>query len=204
MNWNELNSLWQKQETTAGGSPLVANIEGAFRAKQRKLARVLFWRDIREAVAGLFVAAVFGYVGYQMGRSGWPIGIAILMVLVMSAYFVRERFRARALMPAVDAPVIVYVDAEIAEQRHQRDLLMNVARWYVAPILGAAAIFSATVLTNAPVPPQAKLLAAAMTLAIYAGCAWATVALNRAAVRRVIDPRLHELESIKSSLQGAA
>ena len=51
----------------------------------------------------IFVAGVFAYTGWQMGKDGRPIGLAVMFMLGLTGFFVRERIRAHrrswALMP---------------------------------------------------------------------------------------------------------
>jgi hypothetical protein len=200
MNWDDLKSTWSGQDLPTWPAEKIAALEKAFGEKQRKLSRTLFWRDVREAVLGIFVAAIIARTGWKMGAQGWPVAFAVLLLLGLSGFFVRERIRARRLQPAVDAALLVRLDAEIAEWRRQHHLLSHVAGWYLAPILGAGAVFGATVLVHAPVPLVARLAAGAVMIVILAACGVATVWLNRRAVRRIVEPRLRELEAWRQNL----
>lgn len=200
MNFDDLKDVWNRQALPDWKSLDVAALEREFAAKQQKLARTLFWRDLREAAAGFFVAVVFGRVGWHMGRSGWPIAFAVLIVLGLSVFFLLERVRVRRQRLGADASLVARLDAEIAEQRRQRRLLSGVAVWYLGPIYLAAAIFMATTLAHAPVPMRARLISAGFMVLTFALTGWGVVWLNRRAVRRVIAPRLQELEQWRQSL----
>jgi hypothetical protein len=200
MNWNDLKTAWDNQSLLAGPGADLATLQDGFESKRRRLARILFWRDVREAAAGLFVAGVFAYVGWQMGRVGWPIALAVVLMLGLTVFFVRERFRAHQQKVGADASLVAKLEAEIAELRRQRGLLLNVGTWYLTPCMGAAAIVAATTLIHAPKPLAAKLAAGLIMLIFLALVSWGVWALNRWAVRKQIDPRLEELEKVHQSL----
>ena len=90
------------------------------------------------------------------------------------------------------------VEREYAELQRQHRLLSQVAGWYLGPSFLAGGIFGATVLGQAPAPVAAKWLVAALMLAVFALTGWAIVAVNRRAVRRVLEPRLRELEAMRA------
>jgi hypothetical protein len=196
MNWNDLKSAWAGQSLLSGPYADIAALRDEFEAKRRRLARVLFWRDVREAAAALFVAGVFAH----MGPVGWPTALAVVLMLGLAGFFVWERFRAHQQKVGADASLVAKLEAEIAELRRQRGLLLNVGTWYLAPCMGAAAIVAATALIHAPKPLAAKLAAGAIMLILLALVSWGVWALNRWAVRKCLDPRLEELKKLHQSL----
>ena len=146
MNWNEMKGVWQGQSGPALAAARLAELEREFTARQRKFARMRFWRDVSEAAAGVLVAAVMASVGWRMGAAGWPIGLAVLAILGLSAFFVRERVRARRAEAAPGAALRERVEREYAELQRQHWLLSRVAGWYLGPSFLAGGIFGATVL----------------------------------------------------------
>ena len=197
MNWDELKQVWGGQPMPAESGRDCVALEQEFAARHRKLRRTLFWRDLREAAAGVFVAAVFARVGWLMGRHGWPVAIAVLLMLALSGFFVWERVRARRAEPAPDAPLLVRLEAEIGELRRQHFLLSRVATWYFGPCVLAGAIFGGTVIAQAPTPAVVKVLAGGVMVTIFALSGWGVIAINRRAVRGTIEPRLQELEMLR-------
>jgi hypothetical protein len=200
MNWNDYEAIWKRQELPAGPMVDLVALRREFEAKRRKLARGLFWRDLREAAAGLFVACVFAFTGWQMGKQGWPIGFAVLLMLGLTGFFVRERVRAHRLRLGADATLLTKLEADLAELHYQRRLLLSVGKWYLAPGIAAAAIVGATTMVCAPIALSAKLLAGAIMVLILALTCWGVWALNRWAVRKCLEPRLEELEQLHQSL----
>ena len=204
MNWNELSEIWGRQPVAAWREETWREIERTFAAKQQAAARRLFWRDISEAGAGVLAAGVFAHVGWQMGRGGWPIGLAVGLMLGLSVFFLRERVRTRRARLGPEQPLLVRLEAEIGELQRQRRLLQSVAGWYLGPCFAAAGIFGATVLAHAPLPVVATAAVGVAMAGVMGGCGWAVLALNRRAVRRGIDPRLAELEALRRDLTEAS
>ena len=212
MNWNDYEAVWKRQELPVGVDADLAALKKTFETKRRKLTATLFVRDIAEASAGLMVAGVFAFAWWQMGMAGWPMAFAIALILGVSGFFVRERFRARRLRLGADAPLLAKVEADIAELHHQRHLLLNLWSWYLAPVAAAVVIVGATIVRILIAKAQPGFLpalwenpAALVWIIFYVAmilplCFWGVWAINRRAVRKSIEPRLAELEKLHRDL----
>ncbi len=213
MNWNDYEAIWKRQALPVGATADVAELWHTFEAKRRKLAATLLVRDVLEASAGLLVAGVFAFVWWHMGREGWPIGVAILLLLGVTGFFVRERIRTHRARLGPEASVLAKLEAELAELRHQRRLLLNVWAWYLAPCAGAIVCFGLAVMRKMilDLPPEffTKLLDHPLLIAGIVGYClvflpllfWGVSAMNRRAVRKNIEPRIEELEKLQQELQ---
>ena len=204
MNWSNLKTIWSGQNLPAGPDADLAALECGFEKKRRKLARGLLRRDVVEAAAGLFVSGVFAYTGWQMGKAGWPIGLAVMLMLGLTGFFVWERVRAHRQRLGADAPLLAKLEADLAELRHQRRLLLSVGTWYLAPCITAAAVVACTAMVHAPIALSAKLLAGVIMLLLLALTCWGVWALNRQAVRKQLEPRLEELEKLRRALLSSS
>ncbi len=201
MNWSDYEAVWKRQEPPAGADADLSDLRETFATKSQKLSRRLFWRDIREAAAGLVVAGFFVSFEWRGGKAYWPVGFAVLLILGLTAFFFLERIRARRERLGPDAPLLAKLEADMAELRRQRRLLLHVASWYLAPCFAAILIVVATIYANLPVPVRQKSH-------VFLGCYlvsvvliyWGVWALNRQAVRKKIEPRLLELERLRADL----
>jgi hypothetical protein len=212
MNWNDYEAVWKRQELPVGPDADFASLRETFESKRRKMAATLFARDLLEGSAGLLVAGVFAYFWWHLGKQGWPMAFAIALILGVSGFFVRERFRAHRLRLGTDAPLLAKIEADLAELRHQRHLLLNLGSWYLAPCAGAIIVVCATLvrflIAKAPPGFLAALWrhpAALAGIILYFVVVlplffWGVWKLNRRAVRKQIEPRLAELEKLHRDL----
>lgn len=200
MNWNELEKMWRTAPAPAG-VPVVDAAE--FRLRQRKLARALARRDWLEAGTGFLVAAVFaGFLGWLRvsDSRGWA---AVLLVLAVSGFFLRERRRARRLRPGPEASLLAQLEGEMAELQHQRRLLRSVVWWYLLPLSAAALLFAWALLDFvAAKTGHFDALFLGKFAAVAAGLDVAVWWLNRRAVATEIEPRLRKCEAARAELTG--
>ncbi len=202
MNWNDLESAWKRQTPVSPGSADLTQLRETVEAKSRKLARRLFVRDLIEASAGLLVAFVFSHSLWTHGLAYWPDAVAIAIVLAVTGFFVRERIRAHRHRVGTAAPLLMKVDADVAELEHQQRLLLNAGKWYVAPLMLAVVIVLATIVGNNL--QHLSSVRAQLFLAGYvAFCgllAWQITAMNHRAARTKIAPRIAELRKLRDDI----
>jgi hypothetical protein len=205
MNWNDYEAIWKRQELPVGANADLAMLKQTFEQKRRKLAAILFARDIVEASAGVVGSIAFALIWLHQGKAGWPIALAIACILWVTGFFVRERFRAHRSRPGSEAQMLAKLEAEIAELRHQRRLLLSLWKWYLSPCLAAILIVLAVILINAPAGALAGHLLIlggffGAYLVLLGFLFWLIWFVNCRAVRKQIEPRLAELEKLHQSL----
>lgn len=201
MNLHDFEAVWKRQELPRGAEADLAALHATFATKNRKLAAALFVRDLAEASAGIFVAGVMGFVGWKLQLTAWPVAVAIVLVLGVTGVFLAERVRAHRRKLGGEATMLAKLDADIAELGHQRRLLLSLWKWYLAPLAAAIVVFCLTIRAHLPAWSPGRepwflgsyfLLMAALMAVVW----W----MNRQAVRRRIEPRLLELEKLRSDL----
>lgn len=201
MNLSNFEAVWKRQELPRGAEADLVALHATFATKNRKLAATLLVRDLAEASAGLFVAVVMAFVGWKLGRTAWPVAVAVALVLGVTGVFLAERVRAHRRKLGAEATMLAKLDADIAELGHQRRLLLSLWKWYLAPLAAAIFILCLTIRAHLPAWSPARepwflggyfLLVAALMVVV----GW----MNRQAVRRRIEPRLVELEKLRSDL----
>lgn len=197
MNWNDYEAVWKRQELPLGVHADLTLLRETFETKSRKMAATLFLRDVTEAVAGAIGTLAFVFIWWKQGWSGWPIGIAIMLVLGVTGFFFRERFRAHRQRLGSDAPLLAKLEADLAELRHQRRLLLTIWQWYLAPLGVAIMIVRLTIAHHRPYVDWVLLSAYFVFCAVLCIGVWA---MNRRAVRKRIEPRLAELEKLRSDI----
>ena len=205
MNWNNWDMLWKRQELPCGPGADLAALRATFDAKSRRLARALLVRNVAEAAAGVLVSVVLAVAGFRLRWPGWPIGVAVMLVLGVTGFFVRELVRARRQRLGAEAPLRARLEADLAELRHQRRLLLGLRSWYLAPLAAAMVIVGVTAGWNAPqsalLLQEPFILFALTAYVILCVLLFQTVwVLNRRTVRQQLEPRLAELERLHRSL----
>lgn len=201
MNWNDYEAIWKRQTLPVGPSADVGELKDTFESKSRKLAASIQVRDFAEASAGVVVAAAYVFHWSQLGTAGWPLALSITLILGVTGFFVRERFRARGLRLGADASLLAKIEADIAELQHQCRLLRTVWAWYLAPCGGAIAIhFHVIVAQTPPGNPLHEPLVGAGFAAFFAFFLWLVWELNRRALRKQFEPRLAELERLRREM----
>lgn len=211
MNWSDCESAWKRQPLPVGEKADVAELRATFENKRRKLAAMLQLRDWSEIVAAAIVIAAYAYFWKQFGAGGWPMIFAMLLVAGVAGFFLRERLRVRRLRLGAEAPLLAKVEADLAELRHQHRLLREVGKWYLAPCVGAMAIHLGVIIGRgqSALPRDPLVLAAAAVVLLLAlGIIWGTcrlvLYLNRQALVKNVEPRLVELEKLRSDLTATA
>lgn len=202
MNWNDLGLVWRRQNLPLAAGADLASLTRAFETSSRKLARKLFWRDLREVAAGLLLIWFCARTLWHGGKAYWPFALALLLMLGLMAFFLRERIRARRMRPEPNTPVLAKLEGDIVELRHQRRLLINVATWYLAPCGVSWAIGLATLVINDPDYRLGRHHPIRLVCYIIGGLllGWGIWALNRRAARKKIEPRIVELEKLRNDL----
>jgi hypothetical protein len=200
MNWNDLTAAWRRQPGETMPESRLEILRNTFDRKSRKLGRRLFWRDVRELVAGLFIAYVLVKEAIKKGVAGWPLWISVLLVLWVAVFFVRERIRAHRSRTEPSAPLLAKIEADIKELRRQGDLLLKVGTWYMAPlILGWFIALASTGFhglngsLRTPLQMGSYLAGSAV---LFAGI-WK---LNQWVALKKIGPRIADLEELRNDL----
>lgn len=183
-------SLWQEQEV----EPIEVSLE-AVKRRAAKFQRQIRFRNAREYAAGAVVAAIFGRQMIQAGTPG-PVRAACALIVAGTAVVlvqIRRRGAASDVPAPLGAATIEHLRHHRAELERQRDLLANVGRWYLGPLLPGVLAFFVAVTASRPIPPEDRLAIWAITAAMMLGAVGlfaGIFALNRraaAALQKEID-----------------
>lgn len=211
MNWNDYEAVWRRQTLPLGVNADITALRASFETTHRRMKKLLVLRDWLEAGAGLFVSAALGLFWWRIGKAGWPIAVALLLILGVTWRFLRERLRAHRNQLGPQASLLAKVEADIAELRHQHRLLRQMGVWYYLPLIGAMMIVFITLIrrTSRQSPPGlitelltnpaalAWIIALASVTVLATGRAWQA---KGEAIRKQIEPRLAELEALRREI----
>jgi hypothetical protein len=201
MNWNDYEAVWKRQELPVGANADIASLLATFETRSRKLHAAVQVRDFAEAGAGLVVATAYAFIWWHMGRAGWPLGFAMALILGVTGFFVRERLRSRRTRLGADAPMLEKIDADLRVLRRQCSLVRTMWAWYLGPCAGAIAIQVGLIIHRSPLWDPIREPAVLMGFcAFFAFFLWFAWMINRRAVRKRLEPRIEELEKLRSEI----
>jgi hypothetical protein len=187
MDLDELKIVWQERRVTA--SPLTQEeLMSNVMQRLEQLRRELMWRDVRESVAAILVAAIFAVVAYLVPAPLARAGALVLVgaSLMVIAVLVTLRLRHGRDETAPDASLAEFCRRELAHVDAQIRLTRRVAWWYIAPfVAGANMVFWGTSYST-----TAGVVYLVATLALSAGIYW----LNQRAVQREFLPVRRDLQ----------
>jgi hypothetical protein len=203
MNWDEITSLWKRQQAKPLADIEHEKLDSLFTVTNRKLARRLFWTDTREILACMVVLVVFTVSALKKRDHGsWPLWTANVVILWTTFFFVRERIRAHRNKVPHDAPLLTKIGAEINMLKRRRYLAINIGYWYLGPIFAAwFLVLASTGFHGLSYKLQTPLqMWGYMLFGFF--IFWGIWKRNRLAVRKRMDPRIAEMEKLRSELSS--
>lgn len=159
------------------------------RRRATRMERRIYWRNLREYIAGAIVIGAFGaslwhYRGWQM--------IPSLLLIAGTGYVLFQLHRRgaiRSLPP--DADLNASLDFHIRELERQRDALRTVVLWYLLPFMPG---FIAEIVVSAVVRGVTRpLIAFCIALPLMFIGIWK---LNEFGARK-LDRRIQELREME-------
>jgi hypothetical protein len=188
MNDDALKKLWQEQKIESGPFPPDREQIALVRRKMKKFARGIFWRDMRELGAGIFVVLFFVHALFHIHAALAQAGcwIVILSAIFIDAKLIHARRRVPAPNPA--ASLRETLRTEIQRVEVQIRLLRSVLWWYLLPLIVGADLFFVGC-NRDPVDDAVYL---STTAAVSAFIYW----LNQYAVKKHLVPMKTELETL--------
>src|SRR4051812_8730068 len=103
MSWGDWEYVWKRQKPPVGKDADLASLMETFESKRRKTEKLLAVRDVAEAAAGVIVMLAIGLMIWKAKKFIWVFGLALALVTGVTAFFARERFRARGRRLGADA-----------------------------------------------------------------------------------------------------
>ena len=159
----------------------------------RTFDRRIWWRDLSESLAALFVIVLFGWIAWTTSGLA-QIGAWVLVAggLFIPWHLYRTRTR-HARLPADDS-VANRLHAERDKVKDQIDLLRSIAVWYVGPLaLGALLLIIGKNGWSWWSLPQ---------IAVIIGVSVGVYQLNQKAVRQDLRPRHRELTDMIEQMES--
>jgi hypothetical protein len=165
--------------------------------RSRRFQRQIVFRDWRELIAGGFVGVMIAPAvlrGPVLARVGAVVVLAGIALTAFRLLRARRLGATRVTDPTV--PVTTALRAELDQVDAQIALLRSVAGWYVAPLIGGSVLLVA----------GSRGLAGLWFTLGYAAFSsllgWGIIAVNRRAVRRTLEPKRREIQSLLAQIES--
>ena len=198
---DELKQAWQSQ-TSAPRVTLDAQLVlDEVRRNERQFAAIVFFRDVREIGVALFMVPVWIIMGIKM-RLPWSWWLAIPAMLLVAGFLLVDRKRQRAKRSEPGDNLRGSIESSLAQVEHQIWLLRNVFWWYELPLFAALTVFAAEVALRAGSSTLETLAGFAVIDGVFALVFWFIYWLNQSAVRKHLEPRRIELQTLLEHLRG--
>jgi hypothetical protein len=181
---DDLRNLWQNQEVEEMKISITE-----LRAKAAKFRNRIRRRNLREQVACLFVIVAFGGLFFKSPAAVPRIGFGLI---VAGAIYISWHLYAKATPKGLPGDIGCANGLEFyrRELEKQRDLLQDIWKWYLGPLIPGMAILVIGSISNAP--PERRWFSsgyAVFCVVLF----WGIGRLNYRAARR-LNGQIEELK----------
>jgi hypothetical protein len=198
MNFEELQKTWQAQDAGAKVTINADQLLKEVRRNQQQFRATIFWRDAREVGAAFLLALYFSYRGLR--QDGWADGLVGFACFGVGTFMVVDRLLQRGKQPAASDSLKTCIEGSLLQVNHQIWLLRNVFWWYLLPIAVALGISIGCSSWHARNSGLSAVFVWVISNLFVALVYWGIYWLNQFAVRKSLDPRRQELESLLAAL----
>jgi hypothetical protein len=150
-------------------------------------------RDFFETLAGLIVVVAFGSFAWAAPQTVAKVGAVVVVAGCVGA-MTRLHLARNRHSPSPEMSAREFCTIQLKHLEDQISLLSTVAWWYIAPLLGGAAIF----VLGADGPIGAVVVTLGLLLAIGAVIYW----LNHRAVQRHLRPLRDDLARLLQDMES--
>lgn len=210
MTLEDLQKSWNSQEAqprlTIEPDILLKEVQ----RNKRSFESTVFWRDVREVGLAFLMAAFFLYVGIT--ENAWPLVVLAILVLFVGVFLLVDHIVQRRNKPVFTEPLLRCVESSLNQVNHQIWLLKNVLWWYLLPPgvgIGIFIIFCAwgtiwnIVTWNIIAKEFTAILGFLIGYSVFCVLLfWGIYWLNQRCVRKELQPRRRELETLLKNLKN--
>lgn len=199
MNFEDLQQAWQSQAAGARVTIDTDVLLKEVRHYQQHFRATIFWRDAREVGVAAVMACLF--LHWAIRDREWSQYLLSLGCFGVALFMLVDRWLQRKQQPVTNDPLRSCIEASLLQVNHQIWLLKNVLWWYLLPIMvGLAAAIGSQTWEMRDDGARVFIGLAGCTLVIGSVC-WGVYWLNQFAVRKGLEPRRQELETLLTSLK---
>ena len=196
---DELKKVWQSQASTTRLTLDAALVLNEVRRNAKQFEAMIFCRDLREVSVALILVPVWFYLGDKLS-SPWTWYLCVPGLLWIAGFMLVDRRRQRRKQAAPGDDLRRSVESSLAQVEHQIVLLRNILWWYLLPLFVPMTIFVAHVAWRSGSSNVGRLAGFAMMELMFAVIFGFIFWLNQFAVRKQLEPRRKELQTLLKGL----
>jgi hypothetical protein len=199
MNFEELQKAWQSQ---GAGAQVTINAEVLLKEVRRNQLHFragIFWRDAREVGVAAFMTWLF--LHWAIRDREWALYLLAFGCCFVGVFMLADRWLQRKRQPVRNDTVRTCAESSLSQVNHQIWLLKNVFWWYLLPIQAGLAALIGSVVWQTRFAGLAVIIGLTAFALICGLLCWGVYKLNQFAVRKGLEPRRQELETLLSSLK---
>jgi MFS family permease len=200
MNFENLQKAWQKQNASAKIAINTDVLLKEIKRNQQQFRATIFWRDVREVGASALMAIFF--LGWGWRWHWWSLYLLSFGCFFVAAFFLIDRRIQQGKQRIKSESLHACVQSSLFQVNHQIWLLKNIFWWYLLPILIGLGAVSVATLWHKQLAGLATLIGLGAFYVIFYGLVyWGVYWLNQFVVRKDLEPRRQELETLLASLE---
>jgi hypothetical protein len=192
MNFDDLQKAWQSQDA---GAKVEIDADALLREVRldQLYFRLLFWGDV--FLAGFFygLTGYFSYVGLR--DADWTFLLIGLACLGVGIFILVDRLLQRRKQTTAKDPLKRCIEVSLMQINHQIWLDKNLFWWYVLPLAAGFTVVFGSWAWRTRNPGHLTPLAG--VLLVF----WTLCWLNRFTLRKSLEPRRRELETLLAGLK---
>ena len=196
---DELKNVWQSQTSQQRLTLDAELVLKEVRRNERQFAAMIRCRDVREVGVALLMVPVWAYCGIRFSHH-WSWYLVIPTLFWIAGFMIADRVRQRRKQPGPGDTLRGSIESSLAQVEHQIWLLRNIFWWYLLPLFAAMTVWPAHLAWRSRddgLEALAEFAGAALTFALVG---WFIYWLNQYAVRKELEPRQQELQTLLRSL----
>jgi hypothetical protein len=199
MNFEDMQKAWQSQDAGAKVTINADVLLKEVRRNQQHFRAGIFWRDVREVGVAAFMTWLF--LHWAIRDREWALCLLGFACAGVGAFLLGDRWLQRKKQPARTDTVRACAESSLTQVNHQIWLLKNVFWWYLLPILVGLGALIGSVMWQTRSAEWAVITGLAAFALVCGLIFWGIYKLNQLAVRKYLEPRRQELETLLSSLK---
>src|ERR1017187_5143579 len=198
MNFEDMQKAWQSQDASAKVTINADALLKKVRRSQQQFRATIFWRDVREVGVAAFLTWLF--LHWAIRDREWSLYLLAFACCAVGMFMLADRWLQRKKRPVTNDSVRSCVEASLIQVNHQIWLLRNVFWWYLLPIQVGLGALICSVVWQVRHAGLAVILGLTRYAVVCGVLCWGVYKLNQYAVRKTLEPRQQELETLLSSL----